>query len=204
MRLRPFVLLLLLPLLSACGKDETRTAFALGTGDVRWAAFPVDIQVDASLLADPDSANDLDDAIDFWENKAGRPLFKVTGAWDASRPAYQGDAANPDKIFANVILFQGPWHDAAKVAGKTHVHSQGNHIENAVILLNPDTNVCTGSCWGASSFVSRRKLLAHELGHFIGFGHTDDAGDIMYPEILSGGSMTDLKVDETLLVKLTN
>ena len=198
-------LILFIPLLVGCGKEEGRSSAELGSGDLRWASFPVEVQADSFLLLDSRGKRDLYDAMDFWERRAGKQLFVLTGEWNNADLPYRGNPENPDQILANVIYLQGPWPYDQRVAGKTLVHSTNNVIEHAVVLLNTEKNLCSGDCWGQDDLeISRRKLIAHELGHFLGFGHSSDMGDLMYPEILSGGSLDHVEVNEALLTKLTD
>lgn len=204
---RFFALLLLPLLLVGCGKgDESRAVAELGTGDIRWAAFPVELKVDTALLTDSDAYDDLNKAITYWEAKAGKPLFVVKGPWDSSSMGlpYSGSPANPDSLADNVIFFQSPWPFDPSIRGKTIVHSNEGSIENSVVLLSASSHYCSGNCLGDTTSVSRRKLIAHELGHFIGFGHSSSASDLMYPEILTYEALDSLKVDSLLLEKLTN
>jgi len=199
-------LLILLPalFLAGCGKEAQRTSAELGSGNLRWSSFPVEIKVDAFLLSDYDATVDLQDAISFWETKAGKPLFSVVGAWDNATNPYTGRPENPEELLGNVIFFQGPWPFDPKIAGKTIVHSSNGVIESSVIFLNADTHLCAYDCSIENGDVSRRKLIAHELGHFIGLGHSGDMADIMYPEILPNGQLSGLNVNDPLLRRLTN
>jgi hypothetical protein len=189
--------------LSGCGKESERTSTELGVGGLRWGTFPVEVQVDAFLLADPKATADLNDAIAFWEEKAGKRLFTIAGSWDSAQKPFSGPIGDPTELLANVILFQGPWPFDNRIAGKTVVHSTNGTISRAVIFLNAETALCGQDCRNDGSEVSRRKLLAHELGHYLGLGHNQDRSDVMYPEILQGGSLEGLKVDESLLTSLT-
>jgi hypothetical protein len=203
---RFFILLLLPLLLVGCGKEEeTRALAELGNGDIRWASFPVEVKVDALLLADSDTYDDLSKAIAYWESKAGKPLFVVNGPWDSGSMGlpYSGSPANPSSLIDNVIFLQDPWPFAPSIKGKTIVHSHQGVIENSVVLISGNGHYCTGNCLGDITSVSRRKLIAHELGHFIGFGHSSSTNDLMYPEILTQNTLDSLEVDSLLLEKLT-
>jgi hypothetical protein len=194
--------LLLVPFLTGCGSGAS-DAPQLGTGEIRWASFPVAIQADPALLRSSSSKRDLYAAMDFWEERAGRPLFNLTGAWEGDAP-YVGNPANPDQILANVIYFQGPWPFESTIAGKTVVRSNNNVIESAVVLINYEKGLCKGNCYNDPTGISQRKLIAHELGHFLGFGHTNNRSDIMFPEILGGETLEETAVNMNLLEKLTD
>ncbi|MGZ3661433.1 MAG: matrixin family metalloprotease, partial [Bdellovibrionota bacterium] len=90
------------------------------------------------------------------------------------------------------------------IAGKAILRVTGGTITGAVILLDPQTNICTGLCEGRDNATSLRRLIAHELGHFLGLGHVQDSINIMYPAILPGGSLEDRTVDGAALRPLVD
>lgn len=186
---------------TACGKVQSSPA--LGSGELRWSTFPISLYADPLLIHDPIAADDLEEALSFWESLAGKQLFELKGAWNGPKP-FTGEPANPDSVLVNGIFFYGPWPFEPEVAGRTIVFSEGAQIQASAVLLNPDTELCYSECTDEPDKTSRRKLIAHELGHLIGFNHSDDVGDVMYPAILPGGVLDDLKVDPELLRKLTN
>lgn len=160
--------------------------------------------MDAALLDGAYSEEDLLAAIAFWENKAGKRLFSID-RWPSGSQPFTGPPANPNSLTDNVVFFQSPWPQewSGRVAGKTIIHAYGSIIQNAVIFLNSETALCSGLCLSELDRTSRRKLLAHELGHFLGFAHVNDRENLMYPEILPGGSLDAVRIDEPLLKKLT-
>jgi hypothetical protein len=202
--LRLFLLSFALLSLAGCGKETSRSAAALGSGDLRWNDFPVRLEADSALHDGAAADEDLLTAVAFWENRAGKHLFNV-GSWPTGQPPYTGQAQDPDDLLGNAVFFLSPWPFDGHIAGKTIIHSNGSAIAKAVIFLNADTPLCSGLCEGEGehSQTSRRKLIAHELGHFLGFAHVSDPDNIMYPEILPGGALDNLHVDEDLLHKLT-
>lgn len=194
---------LLLAVLTGCGGDKQDSP-PLGSGELRWSNFPVSLQADATILQDPDALQDLQDALIFWQEKAGKPLFTLLGPYTSA--PYVGDPSDPASLAGNGIFFLSPWPFESGVAGRTLVFSTGTLITASAIALNPATDLCTGDCTasGDQQRTSRRRLLAHELGHFLGFNHNDDRGNIMYPAILPGGGLSSMSVDTELLIKLTN
>lgn len=198
--------LLVLSALPGCGKDEPKPA--PGLGSIRWTSFPVSLRADSSLQDGGAKEEDLLAAVAFWENKAGKKLFTL-GTWPHGRAPFTGRVTDPDTLTDNVIFFQNPWPNSGEwpenVAGKTILHSTGGFINHAVVFLNGETPLCPGLCIqeGEQDQTSRRRLIAHELGHFLGFVHVSDPKNIMNPEIVPGGSLENEIVDQDLLVQLT-
>lgn len=191
--------------LFGCGKDGSSNGegASFGSGDVRWESFPVELNLESSLYQDPQFQADLQEAVGFWETRAGKSLFIVQETYRSPSEAYAGSVDDPEAIYFNLIFFFQPWPYASNVAGNTLVRSTGAKIEGGIIMLNSETSLCGGDCSGLTG-LSRRKLLAHELGHFLGLTHTPIREDLMFPEILDGADLDSLQVDITTLKKLTN
>jgi len=199
------ILLVAGAILSACGKESSRSpSSTAGSGPIRWENFPVTLYIDKAILQDSESKRDLDEAMSFWHSKANRTIFQIKGEWDSSAKPFSGSPDSPGDLFANVLFYQNPWDMGEQIAGKTVLHSTNFKVTNAIVLINPGTNFCAGNCEnsGDEYRISRRKLFAHELGHFIGIGHTDDSSDVMYPQILPGGDLTNVKVSESELQRV--
>jgi hypothetical protein len=190
--IRLFTLTTLLFIASGCAKNSI----------TRWAQLPVPIYADSSVISTPEAQSDLMDAMSFWEQRAGKKLFDYKGVWTYSFQPFSGTASNPGAILANVIFFQNPWPATQNVIGQTVVSSYENEIQSAMIMLNPDAHFCHGDCWDQYFSNSARKNLAHELGHFLGFGHHADPENVMYPVLQPGGTLNGVGVDETLLREL--
>ena len=190
---RLFVLVLLL-LISACGKAKD--------GPTRWSSFPVAIYTDQNISSSPAAATDFNDAMAFWEGKAGRKLFDFKGTWDPSKAPYSGPDTSPTKIFGNVVFLQNPWDLGQTTAGETIVMSSSGEIDNSMVMINPNMQYCNGDCVGSGN-TSQRKVFTHELGHFLGLNHVQDTANIMNPEVTPGGSLTDEQVDQATLRQLT-
>jgi hypothetical protein len=205
-RFLPYFALFLSLALSGCGKSPSNTQIdevKYGDGSIRWENFPVEIQVESKLMEDSDFAQDLEDAIQFWDSKAGKPLIQLKQTSETlSTNAFVGKIEDPENILFSSIFFYDPWPFEKNVAGNTIIRSSGGKFQAGLILLNSETALCGGDCTELSG-LSRRKLLAHELGHFIGLDHSSDKENLMYPEILSGGSLDAVQVDSLTLQKLT-
>lgn len=171
-------------------------------GATRWASLPVPVYSDASIVATPESQADLLEAMNFWEVKVGKKLFEYKGIWNSSAQPYTGTPSDPGTILANVIFFQSPWHASSNIIGQTVVTSFEERIQNAMIMINPYAEFCTGDCEGRYYANSARKNLAHELGHFLGLKHHNDVNNVMYPVLQPGGAMDGVSIDETALMEL--
>ncbi len=147
-------------------------------------------------------------AIAFWEQRAGKTLFTIS-SWPASALPYTGSVTDPDTLLDNVIYLLKPWPNSgdwnSQIAGKTVIHSEGAGIRHAVVFLNGETTLCDADCKneGENQETSRRRLIAHELGHFLGFVHVSDRENIMYPTIQPGGDLDTETIDVDLLRRLT-
>lgn len=171
-------------------------------GATRWASLPVPVYSDSSMVGTPEAQADLQDAMNFWEQKAGKKLFEYKGVWTSTAQPYTGTPTNPGTILANVIFFQNPWAASSNVIGQTVVTSVEDEIQSAMIMINPDAIFCSGDCEFESYANSARKNLAHELGHFLGLKHHTDVNNVMYPVLQPGGTLNGVAVDQTALLEL--
>ena len=70
----------------------------------------------------------------------------------------------------------------------------GGIIQRSLITINDNFLFCHGDC-ARNPAVSFRKVLAHEIGHFLGFDHHSDFDNVMFTFYQPGGSLNDLRVD---------
>lgn len=181
---------------SSCAKE-------VKTQEGTWASFPVEIYSDSALVATNEARADFYAAMSFWEAKAGQKLFDYKGEWKGGTP-YVGSPSNPSEILANVVFFQNPWPFNSNVAGQTTVISSKSGFHGSIILLNEGIARCSGNCAGENYKISQQKLLAHELGHFIGMSHNNTQGDIMYPTLFPGGSLESSSANTAALQQIVN
>ena len=175
---------------------------ACGNGKPQWNSFPIPLQADAGFVSSNAREADLRDALQFWEERAGRKLFDYQGTWNDGLP-YSGSASDPQNIRANVIFFQNPWPFGSGIAGRTTTYRIQNSIQSGVIMVNPQTPFCERDCLASPTGASERNMLAHELGHLLGLEHVDDPQNIMYPTVLSVRSLGEARVDEKALADAT-
>jgi len=76
------------------------------------------------------------------------------------------------------------------VGGPDYIATCPNYgiIENASILILPDLTGCRGYY-----------INLHELGHVLGFGHSDDPSDVMYPNTV--GCATEISENEISVIR---
>lgn len=194
--------------LGGCARDNSDSGIAndqAATG-ARWPTFPVQIQADARLLEMEGADADIRLAIKFWEDKAGKPLFDYKGLkdpWVLGRP-YRRDSSRNQMLRANVIYMEMRWPFGSNKGGdqgRTLVQLKDGRLERGVVVVQPPrAEACRECPWERQTRVS---LIAHELGHFLGFGHTQDMDDIMYPGMISIRSLADYTVDKAQLENLT-
>ena len=193
---------LVAPLIVLIAFSTLTTACGQASGNARWASFPVAIYADSTAINTTDKQSDLQDAMAFWEEKAGKKLFDYKGEYSGAQP-YTGSLTNPGTVVANVIFFQNPWPLQQNIIGQTLVSTSNNEIQNAMVMINGEASFCSGDCVGQSDNNSQRKNFTHELGHFLGLQHSQDIKDVMYPVIQPGGALSDVTFDITTLTKLT-
>jgi hypothetical protein len=150
------------------------------------------------VVASDANLEDFQAAMGFWEENTGRKLFDYKGNWTGGQP-FSGNPGAPSAIVSNVVMFQSPWPFAANTAGMTTVEASDGEFQAAVVMLNPNIPVCTGDCSGDYSRTSEQKLMAHELGHFLGLQHVQDPSNIMYPTLNPGGSLQSEAVSSSQL-----
>jgi hypothetical protein len=193
----PGWVLTVLVILTGCAQEKG--------GAPRWSAFPVTLYSDKSVVATPESERDFRDAMAFWEERAGRRLFNYAGVWAGTGKPYAGAPTNPTAILANVIFRPSPWPFAGTVAGQTSFLYTDGEIHGAIVMLNSEIATCAGDCtYGYYGTTSERRVMTHELGHFLGLSHVNDVQNIMNPTVMPGGSLEGLKVDANALRTVTD
>jgi hypothetical protein len=175
----------------AGGKSEEKTDGQ--SGRARWQSFPVEIYIDDKIASSPEATADVLAAIEFWETKASRQLFVFRGEW-AGRQLIEGGLANPFKSPVNQAFHQSEWpYETSVLAMNMRVERQGK-IEKSLISINDNYSFCFGLC-ARTSAVSFRKVVTHEMGHFLGFNHHDDPSNVMFAFYRGDQPLSTMKVD---------
>ena len=192
----------LVPLaLAACGAgDDSGPKGQEQGGRPRWKSFSVEINIDQKISDSPEATADVLAAIDFWETKASRKLFVFRGQWNGQQ-LIEGGIANPFKSPVNQAFHQSPWpYEASVLAMNMRVERVGK-IEKSLISINDNYLFCFGPC-ARNPVVSFRKVVTHELGHFLGFNHNDDTKNVMYAFYRGDQSLAEMSVDWASMAEL--
>lgn len=84
------------------------------------------------------------------------------------------------------------WTNGAGVIGTTSYRSTSQGSESDIAFNGQDYRWTTGP--GRSRTVNAYSIVAHELGHFFGLGHSEERGTVMYASY--GGGILSLAADD--------
>ncbi|NUM89654.1 MAG: matrixin family metalloprotease, partial [Bdellovibrionales bacterium] len=170
--------------LAGCGKNTLPWEASGSSARMRWEQFPVVLWMDPAIAEDAARMDDVHVAVAWWEEQVSRPLFDLR-TWSGPMPPYAGGTAtDPQDFLGNVLFFQDPWPHAEDVKGKTFLLASQDRLEQGLIALKGDEPYCHGGCAAnPGRRVVFQKLVAHELGHFLGLPHTEDPESLMSPDL---------------------
>lgn len=139
-----------------------------------------------------------------WEVQAGRKVFEISE--DSSKLN-----AGPGRDQKNGIYFHPKWEsDRSSEQGRTSVYWAGDEIQEADIRINAadfsyyDKNptVLIGSYArvnkpeAVTTGYSFESLVLHEMGHFLGLKHREDAGTVMATHLAAFANRTQLAASD--------
>lgn len=180
--------------LTGCGGATDAEKAAAALGKPRWDSFPVDIYVDQQLMDQPSAVSDLSAAFKFWEDKAQRQLFRFQGAYQAPSNLRTASTEDLRRAPVNGIFFENPWPYGVNVPARQAHLMVGSSIRRSVISVDPGSPMCAIQC-GRSMRISFRRVMVHELGHFIGLDHHPNPKNIMYSVYQDTIDLSQVEID---------
>ena len=164
--------------------------------------------------ADPMSASDQPDSSlsDGGYSEVGGALAVWSSMGSSLSPDYGGQAppsitctSNFDAPAADQVVFNDPCSDIPDMTGCSGTLAQGGYgalgqhtfdgstwwsINHWYVVVNNGAG-----CIGPGNYTT---MLAHEMGHGLGFGHTSDSNSLMYPSCCQGPDSLDISCAQYL------
>lgn len=140
-----------------------------------WDHSPITVYIDDLDVPEhysPSYKEDVLNALAYWE-KGGNGQLEY-------QPEFQVvEIDNADILIMWVDNLEKDTGAASGVAGFTRPYVVDGRFERADIVL--ETGNYQGYAWRQYGDSSMEDIAAHELGHALGLGHSEDRNDIMYP-----------------------
>lgn len=132
-----------------------------------------------------------------WEKQFGKVLDNATKYWQEKIPGVKLETTTRQDD-ANFVLEWASQYDE----GKLGYYTTNTLNEYGKPRLSITLGYFKDKKWNLVSSDYALEITKHELGHAIGFAHSDDPNDIMYPKIESYESWLQLKSPNK--IKTTN
>jgi hypothetical protein len=199
---------------SALAKAEPgECAFMLNSGrNIRWKTFDTGGQVSISATAggDPSIAGDgfseVSGAISRWNSDVDPTSLNLRYAGTSS---FTFSSCNPGELNdfppsgTNVVVFDDPCDDIADLSsgcsgtlgfggpysGSSHTHDGTSWATASSLFVVLNNDIGSGS--GCMPSANYERLVAHELGHGLGFDHVSDSSANMYAYCCHDHNSTD-------------
>jgi predicted Zn-dependent protease len=141
-----------------------------------WDHSPITVYIDDNNTPphySPTYYEQIEKALEYWENGGNgnleySPVFEIIDSEDADIRI---------RWVENLENVEGA---PPGVAGYAKPSISGDHFEEVDIVL--EVGNYQGRGWRQYGDATMLTISKHELGHALGLGHSNDRGDIMYPE----------------------
>ncbi len=186
-KIRPLTLLGLFALLIT-GDSSAFTISGSGNSNIKgWQTKELTFKLNATNCAGLSQAvveQTIADAFEAWNNVPTSNLKLVYGGTTTTTAAQAAAGTATDYP---VIICDPAFNTTTSQAGNNGVTGVGtfalnanNEISKGYLLLNADTGASPTYNISTQSTSSNSLLIAHEVGHVLGFGHSSDNFALMY------------------------
>ncbi|WMW26266.1 matrixin family metalloprotease [Methanolobus sediminis] len=161
-----------------------------------WDHRPITVYIDDTDVPEhysPTYKEDVLNAIKYWENGGNGQL--------GFQPEFQVlDTDNADILIMWVDNLEKDAGSADGIAGFTRPYIVNGQFERVDIVL--EAGNYEGYAWRQYGDSSMEDIAAHEIGHALGLGHSNDRNDIMYPKYDRRDNLNPLLFNSTRYVLL--
>lgn len=164
-------MLLVSPIISASSEEMPEVLLTYP-----WDHSPITVYIDNKSVPEhysPTYYTQIEKALKYWEN-GGNGKLKYTPVFELT------DSENADIRIRWVENLENVEGAPSGVAGYALPTVANNRYVRVEIVL--EVGNYKGRSWNQYGDETMLSIAKHELGHALGLGHSNDKGDIMYPE----------------------